>query len=570
MSLRISLALVLMIVASVMPRADAQELALQEVARGLSRPVFMSQLPGDDRLFVTEQTGTIRILLNGALLPTPFLDISSRVTIGTSPGDERGLLGFAFHPAYLSNGLFFINYTTTVSGQLTTRVSRFSVEGDPATSNLANPDNEQFILSYEQPFNNHNGGMLAIGPNDGYLYIASGDGGSGNDPDNNAQTLTTLLGKLLRIDADEGGANAGTGTAFYDIPADNPFADGEGGLPEIWAYGLRNPWRFSFDADTGDLYMGDVGQVAREEVDYQAAGTGAGANYGWRILEGTRCNTTVPGVTEEICDAQEAVSVLPVHEYPRTDGQAITGGYVYRGAAIPELAGFYIFGDYVFANVWTFLMDSGIATEFRALSEDLDPEGALAALASFSVDEHNELYILSQDGGVIYRVVRQQDSSPDAQDVIANFETADADGNDGLTLAEAQTIWSSLNQRIFDALDTNDSASVSMNELLVATSSGPVYVTDTDGDGRISLNELLRAIQFFNTNGLHCEAGTEDGYAPGDGGHDCLRYTTDVNLDWNISLSELLRVIQFFNVDGYRFCPFEESEDGYCLVLGAR
>ncbi|MCC6142378.1 MAG: PQQ-dependent sugar dehydrogenase [Candidatus Hydrogenedentes bacterium] len=547
--------------------SSAQSLALQQVAAGLDRPVFLAQLPGDHRLFVVEQSGQIRILANGVLAQQPYLDISSQVTIGTSAGDERGLLGFAFHPDYLANGLFFVNYTTTIDGQLTTRVSRFSANGDPATAATADAASETELLSYVQPFNNHNGGMLAFGPNDGYLYIASGDGGSGNDPQNNAQTLSTLLGKLLRIDVNEGGPNAGTGGPAYDIPADNPFANGNGGLPEIWAYGLRNPWRFSFDSGTGDLYIGDVGQTAREEVDYREAGSEAGANFGWRVLEGTRCNTTVPGVTEETCNDMAAVAVAPVHEYPRTDGRAITGGYVYRGAAIPELQGVYIFGDYVLANIWSFLLDEGAVTRFQNRTDDLDPEQTLAALVSFSIDANGEIYVLSQDGGKVYRITREQGTAPAPQELLASFASADGDNSGGLTLAEAQVVWAELEPRVFGAMDLDGNDEVTERELLVSTGSGSIYATDTNGDERISLSELLRTIQFFNSNGLQCEAGSEDGYAPGVGSENCLRYSVDTNLDWHISLSEILRVIQFFNVGGYRYCPFTESEDGYCLVL---
>ncbi|MFQ5527607.1 MAG: PQQ-dependent sugar dehydrogenase, partial [Thermoanaerobaculia bacterium] len=265
---------------------------LVEVAAGFDRPLGLVP-PGDGsgRLFVVEQGGRIKILDRGTELAEPFLDLSGSV----SCCDERGLLGLAFHPDYASDGLFFVNYTDLAGD---TVVSRFSVSS--ADANRADTGSETGILSFDQPFGNHNGGHLAFGP-DGYLYVSSGDGGSGGDPQNNGQSLDTLLGKILRVDVD------GSPVA---IPPDNPFVNDPNARPEIWAYGLRNPWRFSFDRDTGDLFIGDVGQNAREEIDLQPGSSPGGENYGWRRMEGSRCFNPSSG-----CDNGELV--LPIAEYGR-------------------------------------------------------------------------------------------------------------------------------------------------------------------------------------------------------------------------------------------------------------
>lgn len=304
---------------------------LETFATGLNQSIGLTHA-GDDRLFVIEQGGRIRIVMSdGQVLPTPFLDIDARIN---SDANERGLLGLAFHPNYAENGYFYVNYSDN-SGD--TRLSRFSVsESDP---NIADPDSEVILLTENQPFSNHNGGHVAFGP-DGYLYTGLGDGGSGGDPDNYAQNRQTFLGKMLRIDVDNGDP--------YAIPPDNPFANDDFTLDEIWALGLRNPWRFSFDRETGDLWIGDVGQNAWEEIDFQPANSPGGENYGWRCYEGnTAYNLSQCGGITDLTD--------PIHVYQNnfSTGCSVTGGYVYRGSEFPKLQGFYLYTDYCSGRIWT-------------------------------------------------------------------------------------------------------------------------------------------------------------------------------------------------------------------------
>jgi len=348
--------------------------SLAVVTSGLSSPLFLTAPPGDDRLFIVEKTGRIRIVKNGALLATPFLDIGSQV----SNGGEQGLLGLAFHPQYGQNGIFVVNYTDP-NGD--TRVSRFAVSANP---DLADGGSEQLVLAVPQPFTNHNGGMLAFGP-DGYLYIGLGDGGSGGDPQGNGQDRTTLLGSILRIDID--------GSTPYAIPATNPYASSQTFRREIWAYGVRNPWRFSFDRTTGDLYTADVGQGAREEVDFQPASSAGGENYGWNIMEGSICFSPSSG-------CNQSGLTLPVLDYDHSQGCSITGGYVYRGSAIPALQGRYLYGDFCSGWVRSFRMQGGQAVE-RTEWPTLAPGGSIL---SFGEDSQGELYVLSGSGSV-YRIV---------------------------------------------------------------------------------------------------------------------------------------------------------------------
>ncbi len=350
-------------------------LELEVVTGGLAFPVDLTTPPGDTRLFVAEKGGRIRIIENGTLRPAAFLDLTGRV----STGGEQGLLGLAFDPAYATNGRFVVNYTNTAGD---TRISAFRVSADPA---LADPNSETVILAVDQPFANHNGGQLAFGP-DGHLYIGLGDGGDGGDPMDNAQSLATLLGKLLRIDLDA--------ASPYAVPADNPFAAVAAARSEIWSYGLRNPWRFSFDRLNGDLYIGDVGQNEREEIDVSpaASGAGRGANYGWDIMEAGRCFEPPSG-----CDP--AGLVLPAVEYDHGDGCSVTGGYVYRGSAIPALQGTYFYSDFCSGWVRSFRFAGGAVTEERewpALQSD--------NVSSFGQDDGGELYVLSA-GGTVYRIV---------------------------------------------------------------------------------------------------------------------------------------------------------------------
>ena len=331
---------------------------------GLQRPVDL-QPDGSGRLFVIEKVGRIRIIENDQLLEAPFLDITDRVG---SNGNEQGLLGFVFHPQYQENGRFFVNYTD-MRGD--TVIAGFQVTSDP---NLADPSSEIQLLGIDQPFANHNGGVLAFGP-DGYLYAGLGDGGSQGDPNGNAQNTGALLGKILRLDVDS--------TEPYAVPSDNPFGN------EVWAYGFRNPWRFSFDKSTGDLYIGDVGQNQWEEIDFLPAGSPGGANFGWDHREGA--HDYEGGGPEGMID--------PVAEYSHPEGGcSVTGGYVYRGS-MSEWNGIYLYGDYCTGMIWGLIqVDGGWQTQ---LLFDVD-----VTITSFGQDESGEVYLISDNGG-IFRLVRQ-------------------------------------------------------------------------------------------------------------------------------------------------------------------
>ena len=345
---------------------------LQEVASGLVFPLYLTSPPGDPRLFVVEKGGAIRIIKGGSLLPVPFLDITGQV----STGSEQGLLGLAFDPAYGTTGRFIVHYTD-VAGD--TRVSAFHVSTDP---DRADPTSESVILTADQPFANHNGGQILFGP-DGFFYLGLGDGGSGGDPNGTGQGLGDLLGSILRVSL--------AGTSGYTVPPDNPFVGVTGARGEVWSYGLRNPWRFSFDRLTGDLYIGDVGQSRLEEIDVAPAadGAGRGVNYGWNIMEGTSCYASAS------CDTTGLA--LPVVEYDHGQGCSVTGGYVYRGTAIPALQGQYFYADYCSGFVRSLRYAGGGVTD-QADWPTLRPGGAVP---SFGEDAAGELYVLSADGRVL-------------------------------------------------------------------------------------------------------------------------------------------------------------------------
>ena len=345
---------------------------LQEVVSGLSFPLYLTAPAGDlARLFVVEKTGGIRIVKDGIPLPDPFLDLSAQV----SSGSEQGLLGLAFDPDYATSGMFVVHYTDLAGN---TALSRFRVSADP---DRADPASEQVILTASQPFPNHNGGQVAFGP-DGFLYLGLGDGGSGGDPTNRAQDLSDLLGSILRIDARAGDP--------YAVPADNPFVAEPNARPEVWSYGLRNPWRFSFDRANGDLYIADVGQSRSEEIDVSPAaeGGGKGLNYGWNVMEGAHCFAAAG------CD--QAGLTLPVLEYDHSQGCSITGGYVYRGSAIPVLQGHYFYADLCQRWVRSFRYSGGVVTEEHSWPT-LSPGGSIT---SFGEDPAGELYILEAEGRV--------------------------------------------------------------------------------------------------------------------------------------------------------------------------
>jgi glucose/arabinose dehydrogenase len=361
---------------------------LEEVATGLDFPVFAASPPGDARLFVLEQPGRIRIIENGQLLATPFLDISGTgLDRVNSTGNERGLLGLAFHPDYANNDRFFVNYTQRPNGD--TVIAEYTAV---ASGSAANSE-ESRLMVIGQPRSNHNGGMIAFGP-DGYLWIGMGDSGSGNDPDNDAQDETTLLGAMLRIDVDSGDP--------YAIPPDNPYVDSADGAGdprrEIWAIGLRNPWRWSFDAESGRIYIGDVGQNHREEVNAEPIAA-AGLNYGWRVMEGTRCHLP----TQDLPCEDDRFSA-PIHDYNINNAApcSIIGGYVYRGACMPDLQGWYFFGDHCSRNVWRLLYD-GDDVELEDVTAEI---GGMPEISSFGVDGAGEMYIISRrPSGTVYRIV---------------------------------------------------------------------------------------------------------------------------------------------------------------------
>jgi hypothetical protein len=348
---------------------------LAQVASGLVFPLYLTAPAGDPRLFIVEKGGTIRIVQSGALLPTPFLDLSAQV----STGGEQGLLGLAFDPQYASNGRFVVHYTDLAGD---TRVSLFRASQDP---NVAEPASELAVLAVDQPFPNHNGGQVLFGP-DGYLYVMLGDGGSAGDPGDRGQSLADLLGSILRIQPLE--------TGGYAVPADNPFAGMPDVRSEIWSYGLRNPWRVDIDPATGDFYVADVGQGQWEEVSVStaAAGAGRGVNFGWRIMEGPDCFGT------SSCDQTELE--LPVVWYDHGRGCSITGGFVYRGTAIPALQGHYFYSDYCSGFVRSFRQEDGVAVDqynWPTLAPGTNVPG-------FGRDAAGELYILGTNG-VVYRIV---------------------------------------------------------------------------------------------------------------------------------------------------------------------
>ncbi len=344
-----------------------------------NRPVDLQHAnDNSNRLFVVEQEGLISVFKNEASTSSKktFLDIRSKVE---DSGNEEGLLGLAFHPQYKTNGYFYVNYTANKPDR--TVISRFKVSVN--NPDVADPASETVLLSFSQPYSNHNGGQVSFGP-DGYLYIAAGDGGSGGDPQGNGQNLKTLLGKILRIDVDKQQEEK-----KYSIPTDNPFAGNKSGYKEeIYAYGLRNPWRLSFDAVTKKLWTGDVGQNAYEEIDIIEKG----GNYGWNTMEGKHCFEP-----KQNCNQQGLK--FPVWEYPRKEGVSITGGFVYRGSSLPELKGKYIYSDYGSGKIWALDTRSLNPINTTLVESNLN-------ISSFGVDPKNELYICSFDGK-IYKLSNQ-------------------------------------------------------------------------------------------------------------------------------------------------------------------
>jgi glucose/arabinose dehydrogenase len=352
--------------------AEWPQISLPKRFSGLTQPVHITQAgDGSGRLFFVEQPGRIRVSRGGTLLPVPFLDIVSRV----SCCGERGLLSVAFPPGYGSKRYFYVDYTDTAGN---TVISRFRLGAD---ADVADPGSEQIVLTIAQPYSNHNGGQLAFGP-DGYLYVGMGDGGSGGDPQNNAQSPTSLLGKILRIDVE-------SGAAPYAVPVSNPFAGRAGYRGEIWALGLRNPWRFSFDRRTGDLFIGDVGQNRYEEVDFQPAGDPGGENYGWRIMEAGHCYDPNP--------CNQTGLLQPIFEYDHSQGCSVTGGPVYRGSLYPRMQGVYFFADYCSGRLWGLRRDGNSWHSTQLLDSPY-------TVSTFGEDEAGNVYLADYGRGDVYQV----------------------------------------------------------------------------------------------------------------------------------------------------------------------
>jgi glucose/arabinose dehydrogenase len=356
--------------------SGATTVVLHPVVTGLSNPVYVTSAPdGSGRLFVLEQAGRIRIVKNGTLLATPFLDISDM----TAKGGEQGLLGLAFHPAFKTNGLFYI-YWTLANGD--DAVNQYKVSSNP---DVAVRTSSKRVITFGHPYDNHNGGMLAF-DKAGYLFIGTGDGGSSGDPGNRAQSKSSLLGKILRINV-----NGRVGTRQYTVPAGNPYV-GKTGLDEIWSYGLRNPWRFSFDRLTGDLWIGDVGQDRYEEIDRSTvvgSNRGRGINFGWRVMEGRHCYNPSSGCSR-------SGKMLPVVEYSHSQGCSVTGGYVYRGKLVPSLYGRYVFADFCSGTIWS-VPKGGVSPMTKSLVMDTSMH-----ISSFGEDASGELYVVDRNGA-IYR-----------------------------------------------------------------------------------------------------------------------------------------------------------------------
>jgi cysteine-rich repeat protein len=359
------------------------------VGSGLAGPTHVAAPPLDpSRLFIVERAGRIRILdlKDDTLRPTPFLDIASLVrTTG-----EGGLLSMAFHPDYATNRRFFVNYTNVGTGATT--IARYEASvGDP---HVADPASARLLLVIAQPFANHNGGQIAFGP-DGFLYVGMGDGGGGGDPLEAGQDDTTLLGKMLRLDVDVETA------PYYSVPTDNPhYVDGSDPLELIWAKGLRNPWRFSFDRSTGDLLIADVGQNAREEIDWQDAASPGGGNYGWDIFEGSLCFEPAPDLT---CPDPPLGFTMPIHEYTHAEGCSISGGFVYRGCGMPALDGEYFYSDFCSGFLRTFSIDAGVAVGHADRTADA---GSIGNVVSFGEDARGEIYVMNF-AGALYRLVAE-------------------------------------------------------------------------------------------------------------------------------------------------------------------
>lgn len=362
---------------------SAPALKLTSYQPGYNGPASIEAPNGDPRLFIGQLNGVIHIIdANGQKVTTPFLDITDRV----QSGGERGLLGLAFHPNFASNGKFYVHYSDdgTTANVGDTVISEFTT----SSANVANPNSEKVLFTVSQPYANHNGGAIHF-RNDGMLYIGLGDGGDGGDPQGYGQNLGTRLGKMLRIDVD-----TTTGSLAYGIPAGN--MTGDTTQEEIWSYGLRNPWRWSFDGCTWDMYIGDVGQGSREEVDVEPAAKGSGTNWGWNEMEGNQCY-------QAGCDTTG--KELPIAQYTHANGCSITGGYVYRGSNIPGLRGTYIYADYCSGNFWSLKWTGGATATATDITSQINPNPKKTNITTFGQDSNGEMYVAA--GGTVYRIDAQ-------------------------------------------------------------------------------------------------------------------------------------------------------------------
>jgi glucose/arabinose dehydrogenase len=506
----------------------ATPLTTIRVASGLSNPVFVTHAPGDhDRLFILEQRGRIRILKDAQILPTSFLDISTQVSLG----GEQGLLGLAFHPDFANNRQFYVNYTNTAGD---TVVARYTAsESDP---NRADPTGDT-ILFVDQPFVNHNGGWIDFGP-DGYLYVALGDGGDQADPNNRGQSITgELLGNILRIDVNQDSFPADE-LRDYGIPPDNPFV-GRTGEDEIWAYGLRNPWRNAFDTKTGDLWIADVGQGDWEEVNYQPASSQGGENYGWDCREGLQCTTFSE------CNCATLPTKLPIHVYSHDTGEghcSITGGLVYRGCEIPDLDGAYFFADFCSGQIWSLTYDGAIAWVTNRTAE-LAPASPLAitSISSFGTDAAGEIYFCDRASltGEIYKIVPATGSpqliGSDPPDGSIDARTPLA--FDGITKRGINTI-----TLFFDQQTHCTSPNHFRVEQQGGASSPPLVsaVQSVPNNGvQVSLSRPVDPLAWTTLTHEPTKAAVRIGFLPG-----------DVNSDGYSGARDILELIDFLNAVG--------------------
>jgi glucose/arabinose dehydrogenase len=448
------------------------------VATGLSSPLYVTHAPNDfDRIFIVEQVGRIRVRDQNTGTLSIFLNIQNIVL----SGGERGLLGLAFHPNYEENGFFYVSYTGAGG---TSHIARYSV--DPDDPNVGDPTTGQIILSQTQPFSNHNGGWIGFGPNDGYLYFALGDGGSAGDPGNRSQNMNLLLGKMLRIDVD--GTNGPNG--LYGIPADNPFVNADG-RDEIWASGLRNPWRNSFDRQTGDLWMADVGQGGWEEINRQRSQSLGGENYGWRCYEGN-----VPfNLTG--CPPQSQLT-FPVYTYARSGGNcSVTGGVVYRGVNIPGLDGTYFFGDYCSGRIWSFEFSAfGGVTNFIERTSEVG--SGVSGLSSFGEDAYGEIYMCSLFNGRVYKIVPtngpfvdcNENGIEDAAEIL-DGSASDVNGNGIPDSCEQLCDGDVTGDNAVDLADLN---------LVLANFGTSTTEGDADGNGEVDLADLNLVLANFGSS----------------------------------------------------------------------